>query len=167
MLAWLAGFAGQLTWLHALVLAIEGGIDFVVGQQYLWRYDYPNRGVFSYYEMVVPTDTTVVLKITSQDVQHSWWIPKLGGKFDAYPGKVNDTWFKIEKAGLYEGRCAELCGENHAQMYARVRAVPPVEYRAWVARQVTDIQASQRELARSRQQREQTEQGGGETTVDG
>ena len=71
--------------------------------------------------MVVPVDTTVTLDITSQDVAHSWWIPKLGGKFDAIPGYTNKTWFKIpaKNAGtVYSGQCAELCGRNHANMRA-------------------------------------------------
>ncbi len=89
------------------------------GQQYLWRYDYPGSGRFNYHEMVVPTNTTVVLKITSSDVIHSWWIPKLGGKADAMPGHINETWFKIAKEGVYKGQCAELCGSNHADMRGR------------------------------------------------
>ena len=85
----------------------------VNGQQYLWRYEY--RGgdqLYAYYEMVVPTDTTVVLQITSSDVQHSWWIPKLGGKADAVPGYVNETWFKIPagREGTYFGQCASSAG---------------------------------------------------------
>ena len=89
-----------------------GGLRVAVnGQQYLWRYDYGSKNdLFSYYEMVVPTDTTVTLDITSSDVQHSWWIPKLGGKADAVPGHRNETWFKISKPGVYSGQCAELCG---------------------------------------------------------
>ena len=72
----------------------------VNGQQYIWRYDYPGaQQLFTYHEMVVPTDTTVVLKITSSDVIHSWWIPKLGGKADAVPGYMNETWFKIPPTG--------------------------------------------------------------------
>jgi len=104
----------------------------VNGQQYLWRYEYPGR-VFSYEEMVVPTDTTVVLKIRAQDVAHSWWIPKLGPKFDAIPGYTNDSWFKISEPGVYSGQCAELCGRGHANMVATVRAVTPDRYRAWIA----------------------------------
>ena len=92
----------------------------VNGQQYLWRYDYPGRKVFTYHRLVVPTDTTVVLKIRSSDVIHSWWIPKLGGKADATPGYTNETWFKISKPGVYEGQCAELCGSGHADMRAQV-----------------------------------------------
>ena len=126
----------------------------VNGQQFLWRYDYPERGLYSYYEMVVPVNTTVTLDITASDVIHSWWIPKLGGKLDATPGYVNKTWFKISKPGVYEGQCAELCGENHAQMLARVRAVPVEEYEAWKQGQAAGIAESQRLLALTRAQRE-------------
>ncbi len=135
----------------------------VTGQQYLWRYDYPEKGVYSYYNMVVPTDTTVILKITSQDVQHAYWIPKLGGKMDAYPGHINETWFKISQPGQYTGNCAELCGENHAQMYSKVTAVPPEQYRAWVARQGAGIKSAQQALARTRQQSEGAERKGDPT----
>ena len=124
----------------------------VNGQQFLWRYDYPG-GAFSYYEMVVPTDTTVVLNLTASDVIHSWWIPKLGGKMDAVPGFVNKTWFKISKEGTYIGQCAELCGSGHADMRARVRAVSPTEYTAFLERQKADIKASQEALAAQRKDR--------------
>src|SRR3954451_3656455 len=79
----------------------------VNGQQYLWRYNYPN-GVFSYYDMYVPVKTTVVLNITASDVDHSWWIPALGGKADAIPGHTNHTWFRIDKPGTWWGNCAEF-----------------------------------------------------------
>jgi len=126
----------------------------VNGQQYLWRFDYPGREtLFSYYEMVVPTNTTVTLKITSQDVVHSWWVPKLGGKADAVPGFTNDSWFKLSKRGVYRGVCAELCGANHADMRAVVRALPPDEYLAWTRRQTADIKKAQAALAASRRER--------------
>jgi len=132
--------------------SLEIGVN---GQQYLWRYDYPGEdSVFNYYEMVVPIKTTVTLEITSQDVQHSWWIPKLGGKHDAVPGHTNETWFRIDKPGSYVGECAELCGEGHATHYARVRAVEPAEYELWVTRQAELIKDSQEELAASRRERE-------------
>ena len=123
-----------------------GGLKIEVnGQQYLWRYDYGSKNdLFSYHEMVVPTDTTVLLDITSSDVQHSWWIPKLGGKADAVPGHVNETWFKIAKPGVYKGQCAELCGANHADMRAVVRAVPPDEFARWAKRQRAEIKAARR-----------------------
>jgi cytochrome c oxidase subunit II len=128
----------------------------VNGQQYLWRYDYPG-GAFSYYELVVPIDTTVVLDLTASDVIHSWWIPKLGGKMDAVPGFVNKTWFKISKPGTYIGQCAELCGSGHADMRARVKAVSPTEYTAFLERQKADIKASQEALALQRKQRAEIE----------
>jgi cytochrome c oxidase subunit 2 len=128
----------------------------VNGQQYLWRYDYPG-GAFSYYELVVPTDTTVVLNLTASDVIHSWWIPKLGGKMDAVPGFVNKTWFKISKAGTYSGQCAELCGSGHADMRARVRAVSPSEYSAFLERQQADLEAAQEGLAEQREGRAEAE----------
>jgi cytochrome c oxidase subunit 2 len=132
----------------------------VNGQQYLWRYDYPGEGtLFNYQEMVVPTDTTVVLEIESSDVIHSWWIPKLGPKMDAVPGHVNESWFKIpaDQAGTeFDGQCAELCGPNHADMRATVRAVTPDEFEAWAERKREDIQAAGDALAEERKQREES-----------
>jgi cytochrome c oxidase subunit 2 len=106
----------------------------VVGQQYVWMFRYPG-GAYSYEEMVAPVGVTVRLDIVSRDVDHSWWIPKLGGKFDAIPGYVNHTWFRLERPGVYRGQCAELCGRNHANMLAQVRGVAPAAYTRWVARQ--------------------------------
>jgi cytochrome c oxidase subunit II len=130
----------------------------VNGQQYVWRFDYPGeRRLFSYYEMVVPVDTTVVLEVTASDVIHSWWIPKLGGKVDGVPGHVNDTWFKIppEREGeVFRGQCAELCGAGHADMRAAVRAVSPEEYQAWAEQQADDIEESGKLLAEQRERRE-------------
>src|SRR5919109_3465831 len=96
----------------------------VSGQQYIWRYQYPNCAV-SFTDMVVPKDTTVVLKIKANDVAHSWWIPKLGGKQDAIPGYTNETWFKATATGSFAGKCAELCGAGHAAMNARVTVLEP------------------------------------------
>jgi cytochrome c oxidase subunit II len=136
----------------------------VNGQQYLWRYDYPGEPtLFSYHEMVVPVDTTVVLEVTASDVIHSWWIPKLGGKVDAVPGHVNETWFKIpakfagetfEEGTVFDGQCAELCGAGHADMRAEVRAVTPAQYEAWVEQQRADIEEAGEALAEQREQRE-------------
>jgi cytochrome c oxidase subunit 2 len=123
----------------------------VVGQQYLWRYDYPGPGrLFSYGTMIVPTDTTITLDITSADVIHSFWIPELFGKADAVPGHINDMWFNVTEEGTYRGNCAELCGENHAQMIGHVKAVSPAEYRAWADRQRRDIAAAAVALADQR-----------------
>ncbi len=100
--------------------------------------------------MVVPVNTTVTLKIRSQDVQHSWWIPALGGKFDAVPGYTNYTWFKATNVGTYTGQCAELCGRNHANMTAKVTVVPAAQFEAWYARQKADIRAADVAAAASR-----------------
>ena len=85
--------------------------------------------------MVVPTNTTVTLDIVSSDVVHSWWVPQLGGKFQAVPGYHNYTWFKIDKPGVYKGQCAVLCGRGHARMVATVKAVPPAQFDEWLAYQ--------------------------------
>jgi cytochrome c oxidase subunit 2 len=106
----------------------------VVGRQYVWAYYYPG-GTYSYGEMVAPVGVTVRLHIVSLDVAHSWWIPKLGGKFDAIPGYINHTWFRLERPGIYRGQCAELCGRNHANMLAQVRGVSPADYVAWLTQQ--------------------------------
>jgi cytochrome c oxidase subunit II len=129
----------------------------VNGQQYIWRYVYPGKEqLFSYNEMVVPTDTTVVLKIESSDVIHSWWIPKFGPKADAVPGYVNETWFKVPagREGIYRGQCAELCGPNHADMRAQVRAVKPDEFQAWAQAKRDQIRAAGEAVAKSRKERE-------------
>jgi cytochrome c oxidase subunit II len=115
----------------------------VSGQQFLWRYQYPNQ-TFSFQEMVVPRDQTVVLKIKANDVVHSWWIPELGGKQDAVPGYTNETWFKATKNGVFGGQCAEFCGAGHHAMTAKVRVVDPEDYQQWVERQKRLIEEAQK-----------------------
>jgi cytochrome c oxidase subunit 2 len=123
----------------------------VDGQQYLWRYQYPGpKRVYAYVEMVVPVGRTVTLDITADDVAHSWWIPQLGGKADALPGYLNKSWFKATKPGIYKGQCAELCGRNHANMLATVRAVPFDEYQRWYNERAEGIQVNQDEGAKQR-----------------
>jgi len=114
----------------------------VVGRQYIWQYFYPGASEpdglgapYSYEEMVVPTKTTITLDIASSDVVHSWWVPQLGGKFQAVPGYHNYTWFKVEKPGVFRGQCAILCGRGHARMIATVKAVPPAQFDQWLAYQ--------------------------------
>ena len=133
----------------------------VNGQQYLWRYTYtdgdgnPLNDVFAYEEMVVPVGVTVNLRIRAQDVAHSWWVPALGGKFDAVPKHTNFTWFQIpaDKAGTtFRGQCAELCGRGHANMIANVRAVTPSEFEAWFEAKKTQIKASNDAAAEQRKQ---------------
>jgi cytochrome c oxidase subunit 2 len=132
----------------------------VNGQQYIWRFDYPgDQQLFSYNQLVVPTDTTVVLEIEASDVIHSWWIPKFGPKADAVPGYVNESWFKVPagREGIYRGQCAELCGPNHADMRAMVEAMTPADYQVWADHKRAQIKAAGEELAKERKQREGTQ----------
>jgi len=123
----------------------------VVGMQYAWRFQYPN-GSYAYDTMVVPSDTTVLLDIESIDVIHSWWVPKLGGKFDAVPGYTNHTWFKAAKTGTYKGQCAELCGQGHANMFNSVKVINPTEYATWVQDLKKNLTESDRQLELQRKQ---------------
>lgn len=138
----------------------------VNGQQYVWRFTYPDKtpnttldNPFSYEELVVPVDTAITLDIRAQDVAHSWWIPKLGGKFDAIPGYTNHTWFKIpaKLAGQsFTGQCAELCGRNHANMIARVKAVTATQFEQYLADQKTNTEAADKAAAVARKAFEKT-----------
>ncbi|MGH3065435.1 MAG: cytochrome c oxidase subunit II [Gaiellaceae bacterium] len=105
----------------------------VTGRQFYWQYEYPN-GVIAIDDMAAPAGVPVRLKVSApdSDVIHSWWIPALGGKIDAIPGTVNETWFEVENPGVYTGQCAELCGLEHAQMLASVEVLPEDEFAAWL-----------------------------------
>ena len=127
----------------------------VNAQQYLWRYDYPgDEQLFSFHTLYVPVNTTVTLKVFSQDVVHSWWVPKMGGKVDATPGHEAETWFRASEEGEYEGVCAELCGEGHADMRTRIVVLPVDDYEAWAEQTRADITAAQEGLAEQREERE-------------
>jgi cytochrome c oxidase subunit 2 len=104
----------------------------VVGHQFYWEFQYPN-GQVAMQHMVVPINRVVTLDVVSPDVIHSWWVPALGGKIDAIPGRTNHTWFKAEKLGTYEARCAEFCGLEHANMIGFVDVVRPEEYTKFLA----------------------------------
>ena len=139
----------------------------VDGMQYAWQFTYPSiddKTVFTYTDMYVPVGMTVTLDIGSNDVQHSWWIPKLGGKMDALPGYTNKTWFKVEEPGRFRGQCAELCGRNHANMYASVVALPFDEWKEWYDRQADDLQSAKDAAAAGRKELEESE---GEEAVSG
>ena len=133
----------------------------VNGQQYVWRYSYPGRdNLLVYSDMVVPVGMTVILDIQADDVAHSWWIPKLGGKMDAIPGYTNKTWFRIppdaiaegQDRVIYTGQCAELCGRNHANMIGRVIGMRFPDYKAWVDRKAEEIKSAREEAARKREE---------------
>jgi cytochrome c oxidase subunit II len=104
----------------------------VRAQQFYWQFEYPD-GQVSIDRMVVPVGAVVRLEVSTPDVAHSWWIPRLGGKIDAIPGRTNTTWFTAKRAGVYSGQCAELCGIQHTVMRADVAVVPRAAYRAFLA----------------------------------
>ncbi len=112
------------------------------GQQWLWRYDYPN-GAFSYYKLVVPADTAVELELLSTDVVHTWNVAELARKADAVPGKTNRVFFTTDDEGTFEGDSATLSGQAYAAMRTAVEVVSADEYEAFVETQQEDIQAAQ------------------------
>ncbi len=133
----------------------------VTGRQFIWRYNYGSNcknGSFSaklpysYTEMVVPANTTVVVSIQASDVIHSWWVPSLGGKVDAVPGYTTYTWFKAPHAGsVYRGQCAQLCGREHYAMIAKVKVVTPAQYQQWIKYQSQAISRANAQVTQLRQ----------------
>ena len=109
----------------------------VDAHQYYWRFVYPN-GAISVDHLRLPYNRTVRLRIVSSDVNHSWWVPSLGGKLDAIPGKTNYTSFRATKLGTFRGQCAELCGVLHAAMLATAEVLPADEYDTWVQGRLND-----------------------------
>jgi cytochrome c oxidase subunit 2 len=134
----------------------------VLGRQFIWEYFYSSscendpysaHVPYSYQEMFVPANTTVVLRIQSLDVIHSWWVPSLGGKVDAVPGYTTYTWFKASKVGaLYHGQCAQLCGRLHAAMTALVKVLTPSAYEQWLTSQKAAIAAQNQQVPMLRQE---------------
>ncbi len=112
------------------------------GQQWLWRYDYPNQA-FSYYKLVVPVDTTVELDLVSTDVIHTWDVPQLAGKRDAVPGKTNHVVFRADEEGVFDGQSATFSGQAYAAMRTEVDVASPQEYEDFIAAQKAGIQAAQ------------------------
>ncbi len=139
-----------------------------IGNQWYWSYEYPGQDVsFDQYlkpkdelkdgemyllatdtEVVVPANKVVRVIVTANDVLHAWTIPSFGSKIDAVPGRLNETWFKATKEGLYFGQCSELCGKDHAYMPISVRVVSEDEYNAWLAKAKTaGVGEAQKHLA--------------------
>ena len=119
------------------------------GKQWYWSYAYPDNGKFEFdsllaqdkqprmlgvdNELVVPVNKVVRVEVTGADVIHSFAVPAFGIKIDAIPGRLNETWFKATKTGMFYGQCSELCGKDHAFMPIAVRVVSDQEFTAWVA----------------------------------
>jgi cytochrome c oxidase subunit II len=114
--------------------AAGGRVDVQVkGYRFYWNYTYPN-GVIAVDRLRAPVGQNVRLEVSAPDfdVIHSWWIPALGGKFDAIPGETNETWFNATAPGIYRGQCAEFCGIQHTAMTAEVEALTRAEFEAWL-----------------------------------
>jgi cytochrome c oxidase subunit 2 len=149
-LAWTAGPILILAAIAAFVFYKVGGIRNaspaaastsaetirIEGHQFYWEFVYPN-GAISINTMRVPYNRKINLEIVSPDVAHSWWIPALGGKLDAIPGRVNRESFRGTKLGTFRGQCAEFCGIQHAAMIAYVKVLPADDYDAWVRRRLS------------------------------
>ncbi|NNJ75828.1 MAG: cytochrome c oxidase subunit II [Anderseniella sp.] len=139
-----------------------------IGNQWFWSYEYPEHDVsFDQYlktkeelkdgepyllatdtEVVVPVNKVVRVIVTANDVLHAWTIPSFGSKIDAVPGRLNETWFKAEKEGVFYGQCSELCGKDHAYMPITVRVVSEDEYAAWLEKAKTaGVEQAQEHLA--------------------
>ena len=118
------------------------------GKQWYWSYAYPDNGKFEFdslmaadkqprllgvdNEMVVPVNKVIRVQTTGSDVIHSFAVPSFGVKIDAIPGRLNESWFKATKEGVYYGQCSELCGKDHAFMPIAVRVVNDQEFASWV-----------------------------------
>jgi cytochrome c oxidase subunit 2 len=107
----------------------------VIGHQWWWEYRYEGLDVASANELVIPTNEDVELRLTSVDVIHAYWIPKLNGKRDVIPGRTQFLKLYADKPGVYEGTCTEFCGESHANMRNKAIAMPRAEFDQWIADQ--------------------------------
>jgi cytochrome c oxidase subunit 2 len=112
----------------------------VIGHQFWWEYRYPGLGVVTANELHIPisepaSPTPTYLTMSSADVDHSFWVPRLAGKMDVIPNRVNTMWLDPQQAGLYLGQCAQYCGTQHAKMLLRVYAQSPADFAAWVSQQ--------------------------------
>lgn len=125
-----------------------------IGKQWYWTYEYPDNGNFTFDSymltdedaanqgkprllgadnyLVLPAETNIRFLVTAGDVLHAFAVPSLGIKRDAVPGRINETWARIEKPGIYYGQCSELCGARHGFMPIAIHALPKAEYDAWV-----------------------------------
>lgn len=143
------------------------------GSQWYWSYEYPDEEGLSFdslmltdeeraadpgagprllavdNQLVVPTGTVINMQVIGADVIHAFAVPAFGIKIDAVPGRLNETWFRVDAEGVYYGQCSELCGRDHAFMPIAVRAVSPDTFETWVEAAKTDLSGSYELLAAS------------------
>ncbi len=121
-----------------------------IGHQFWWEFQYPQYGFTTANELHVPLSdpkapTPTFMKLSSADVIHSFWVPRLAGKTDMIPNRVNEMWFDPSKPGMYEGQCSQFCGTEHAKMLLRVYVQPRADFDAWVKNQQQDAVATDEE----------------------
>ena len=125
-----------------------------IGHQWYWSYEYPDNGNFTFdallkpaeelapgeprllatdNHVILPVQTNIRVLITADDVLHAWAVPSFGVKSDAVPGRINETWIRIEREGIYYGQCSELCGKDHGFMPITVEAMSKEKFQQWVA----------------------------------
>jgi len=133
------------------------------GKQWYWSYAYPDNGKFEFdslmaqdkqprllgvdNEMVVPVNKVVRVQVTGADVIHAFALPAFGVKIDAIPGRLNETWFKATKTGMFYGQCSELCGKDHAFMPIEIHVVSADKFRAWAGQAASDLPGAYKTLA--------------------
>jgi cytochrome c oxidase subunit 2 len=139
------------------------------GSQWYWSYEYPDNGDVSFdslllrdangaptgeprllavdNKMIVPVGVVVRMQVIGADVIHSFAVPSFGIKIDAVPGRMNETWFRVDKEGVYYGQCSELCGSDHAYMPIVVQAVSPDKFDTWAKAAVNDLDAANKQLS--------------------
>jgi len=108
----------------------------VTGHQFWWQFEYPDQGINTAQDLYIPVGKRVAFELTTADVNHSFWVPSLGGKIDTNPGEknVNVLYLQADEPGEYKGKCAELCGASHALMDFKVVAVSDAEFNQWVSK---------------------------------
>lgn len=124
----------------------------VIGHRFWWEYQYPDYHITTATDLVIPVGTVVNLELTSVDVIHSFWIPQLNGKTDAFPNRINKTWIQANTPGVYYGQCAELCGPSHANMRIVAIAKTQADFDQWVKQQQAAPAPSTDPLAQRGQQ---------------
>lgn len=114
----------------------------VIGHRWFWEFQYPDLGITTANDLIIPEDTNVHLELVSVDVIHSFWVPNLSGKIDVVPGQQNAMWIRADDPGTFMGHCGEYCGMQHANMHFNVIAQPTADFNAWVQAQQQPVVAA-------------------------
>lgn len=156
--------AAGLTSLNGKELEGEPLVIKATGQQWLWRYNYPN-GSFSYWKLVIPVDTEIEMQLESTDVIHTWSVPDLAPKVDAVPGKNTQVIFRADAEGEFYGQSATLSGQAYAPMRTTVEVVSPQRFEEFIKEQQKGIKAGQgaaEKIETEKLEAEEAAEGGGD-----